>query len=349
MIKLRKLASLAIATGVALVGIGANEVPKVSAALLTSYQFNGNGNWSLDGVGSNNTPVGNISAFVPVGSRIEKAFLYSSTYSNRNSFVPTVNFDGTTISGAAWANLGTTSALNLTAFRVDVTNQVAAKIGSGSASNFTFSVLSENPNDSIDGEALAIVYSNPNELERTIAFLDGFTNPAGDTTSVNLSDPLTSTQLANPNFEALLSLGIGFGAGNEQFSTVNINGARLTSSAGGFDDGAGVDGALLTIGGLGDSIDNPANPNSNSSPDDELYSLKSFLAAGNTQIKIDTTNPSNDDNIFFAGVNITARAGVNAPPPSPTAVPEPLTIVGTLIGATVAFRTRKRLKATNKL
>ena len=347
--KLRKLASLAIATGVALVGIGANEVPKVSAALLTSNQFNGNGNWSLDGVGSNNTPVGNISAFVPVGSRIEKAFLYSSTYSNRNSFVPTVNFDGTTISGAAWANLGTTSALNLTAFRVDVTNQVAAKIGSGSASNFTFSVLSENPNNRIDGEALAIVYSNPNELERTIAFLDGFTNPAGDTTSVNLSDPLTSTQLANPNFEALLSLGIGFGAGNEQFSTVNINGARLTSSAGGFNDGARVDGALLTIGGLGDSIDNPANPNSNSSPDDELYSLKSFLAAGNTQIKIDTTNPSNNDNIFFAGVNITARAGVNAPPPSSTAVPEPFTIVGTLIGATVAFRTRKRLKATNKL
>jgi hypothetical protein len=31
------------------------------------------------------------------------------------------------------------------------------------------------------------------------------------------------------------------------------------------------------------------------------------------------------------------------------AVPEPFTIVGTLIGATVAYRTRKRLKATNKL
>ncbi|WP_310417608.1 hypothetical protein [Chamaesiphon sp. OTE_8_metabat_110] len=32
-----------------------------------------------------------------------------------------------------------------------------------------------------------------------------------------------------------------------------------------------------------------------------------------------------------------------------TAVPEPFTIVGTLIGATAAYRTRKRLKATNKL
>lgn len=36
-------------------------------------------------------------------------------------------------------------------------------------------------------------------------------------------------------------------------------------------------------------------------------------------------------------------------PSSSTAVPEPFTIVGTLIGATAAFRTRQRLKATNKL
>ncbi|WP_245894279.1 PEP-CTERM sorting domain-containing protein [Chamaesiphon polymorphus] len=350
--KFKRILSLALGSS-AVLSFGAIEAPKASAALLTSYQFNGNGNWSLDGVGSNGTPVGNISAFVPVGSRVEKAFLYSTTYFNSNSFVPTVNFDGTTYSSAAWTNLGTTSGASLTAFRADVTSQVAAKIGTGSASDFIFSVLSESPNSSIDGEALAIVYSNPNELERTIAFLDGFTNPAGDTTSVNLAAPLTTTQLSDPNFEALLSLGIGFSAGgaNSQSSRVDINGARLTTAAGGFDDGAELNGALITIGGLGDSTGNPTSPNSISALDDELYSLNSLLAAGNTQIKIDTLNPSNDDNIFFAGINITARAGVNAPPPPPstTAVPEPFTIVGTLIGAGTAFRMRKRLKATNKL
>ncbi|AFY95966.1 PEP-CTERM putative exosortase interaction domain-containing protein [Chamaesiphon minutus PCC 6605] len=351
--KFKRILSLALGSGIVL-GFGAIEAPNASAALLTSYQFNGNGNWSLDGVGSNINPVGNISAFVPVGSRIEKAFLYSSTNLNNNSFVPNVNFDGTTYSGAAWTNLGSTSASSgsLTAFRTDVTNQVAAKVGTGSPLEFIFSVLSENPSASIDGEALAIVYSNPNELERTIAFLDGFTNPLGDTTSVNLADPLTSTQLSNPNFEALLSLGIGFSAGGAsgQFSRVDVNGSRLTTAAGGADDGGLINGGLITIGGLGDSTGNPLNPNSNTEPDDELYSIKSFLAAGNTQIQIDTLNPSNDDNIFFAGINITARAGVNAPPPSdPTAVPEPFTIVGTLIGAGTAFRMRKRLKATNKL
>ncbi|WP_310485018.1 PEP-CTERM sorting domain-containing protein [Chamaesiphon sp. VAR_48_metabat_403] len=360
--KLNRLVSLALGSGVALVAIGASNVPKANATLLTSYQFNGNGNWSLDGVGGNNSPVGNIDAFVPLGSTIQRAFLYSSLQGS--SSAPTVNFDGTTYSGAAWTSLGTTSSSSLTAFRTDVTAQVAARVGNGSASNFVFSVLSEIPNNGVDGEALAIVYSNPNEAERTIAFLDGFTNPAGDTTSVNLSDPLTSTQLANPSFEALLSLGIGFSAGGSQFSTVNVNGTRLTNSAGGFDDGALSNGALLTIGGLGDNISNPTNPNSSTSPDDELYSIKSLLAAGNTQIRIDTTNPSNDDNIFFAGINITARAGVNAPPPPPvepplptdptstsptTDVPEPFTIVGTIIGGAAAMRMRKKLKSNDKV
>ena len=36
-------------------------------------------------------------------------------------------------------------------------------------------------------------------------------------------------------------------------------------------------------------------------------------------------------------------------PSNPTSVPEPFTIVGTLVGATAAFRMRKRLKVTNKL
>jgi hypothetical protein len=313
-----------------------SEVPKASAALVNSYQFNGKGNWSLDGVGSNNTPVGNISAIVPLGSKIEKAFLYSTTLFNSNSFFPSVNFAGTTYSGADWTSLGIASAASLQAFRTDVTSQIAAAVGGGSASPFTFSVLSENPNGQIDGEALAIVYSNPSELERTIAFLDGSTNPAGDSTFVNLADPLTNTQLTNPNFESLLSLGIGFGfQGGGQFSTVDVNGSRLTSAAGGQDDGIAANGALITIGGIGDSPTNPANPfaTPNGDPrfDDELYTLTPFLKAGDTQIQIKTTNPSNDDNIFFAGINITAQAGVNKPPePKAATTPEPSSVLGFL-------------------
>jgi hypothetical protein len=351
MIELKKVVSIALGSGATLITIGGIDIPKASATLLTSYQFNGNGNWSLDAVGSNSTPVGNIEAFVPVGSTIQKAFLYSTNV-QFSSGIPNVNFDGTSYGGSAWTSLGT-SPTGLTAFRTDVTNQVAAKVGSGSAANFIFSIQNEIINANIDGEALAIVYSNPNESERTIAFLDGFSNSAGDTTSVNLAAPLNSNQLADPSFEALLSLGIGYSfQPSSQYSTVNVNGTRLTSSAGGQDDGIEANGGLITIGGIGDSTAHPVNPNAlpvNARSDDELYSLKPFLTAGNTQIKIDTTNPSGDDNIFFAGVNITARAGVNAPPPAPTDVPEPFTIVGTLMGGAAALRMRKRLKVTNKL
>ncbi len=60
--------------------------------------------------------------------------------------------------------------------------------------------------------------------------------------------------------------------------------------------------------------------------------------------------------IGFAGVanqivldDVTFGSIIPGAPTGSTAVPEPFTIVGTLIGATAAYRTRKRLKATNKL
>lgn len=36
---------------------------------------------------------------------------------------------------------------------------------------------------------------------------------------------------------------------------------------------------------------------------------------------------------------------IDPPPPTPTEVPEPFTIIGTLVGGTAAFRMRKKLKA----
>jgi hypothetical protein len=315
------------------------------ASLVVSYQFNGNGNWSLDAVGSNNTPVGILQAVVPLGSTVEKAFLYSSNVAG-NPTVPAVNFQGVTYAGAAWTNLGTNpSGGGLTAFRTDVTSQVSALVGSGSASTFNFNIFSEVPNGSIDGEALAIVFSNPLEQKRTIAFLDGFSASTGDNTALNLANPLTAAQLADPNFEAFMSLGIGYShQPSSQFSQVDVNGVRLTTSAGGEDDGGAFNGGLITIGGIGDSAANPLNPFANGSVgpnyDDELYSLKPFLFPSETVINVNTLNPSGDDNIFFAGFNITADAGVNAPPPSN--VPDSASTLGLLGGALLVISRFRR-------
>jgi len=321
-------------------------VTPAHAALLESFQFNGKGNWSIDAVGSNSTPVGDLTTTVPTGSTVEKAFLYSSTFFNPGNFIPSVGFDGTTLSGSDWTNLGTFTAANLTAFRADVTTQVSNKVGGGGLSPFTFTVESEAPNGNIDGEVLSVVYSNPNEKERTIAFLDGGTDPFGDSFSFAFSDPLTSSELTDPAFEALLSLGIGFGSqGSIQASEVNVNGQRLTSAAGGQDDGFNANGALITAGGEGDSPNNPtdpfATPNGDPRFDDELYDVSSFLSAGDSSIGFNTLNPSNDDNIFFAGINITAKGDVTGTE-QPVPVPATFGLLGAgLFGLGVLARRRR--------
>ena len=326
-----------------LVVLAAYESP-VKAAAFKSYEFQGKGNWSIDGVGGNNTTVGVLDAFVPLGSTVEAAFLYSSLYNHSGpTATPTVVLDGITYDANDFVALGdfnprpSNPNFVLGAYRADVTSQVASKVGGGGGL-FNFTVDSENPNSNIDGEILAVVYSNPYEQERTIAFLDGFSSSGGDTTTVNLAEPLDIT---TPGFEALLSLGIGYSfQGSTQFSTVDVDGRRLTSSAGGQDDGGAFNGGLITVGGLGDSTANPSNPYANPtgpSSDDELYNLAvgndvnpaPFLTQGATSFQIDTENPSLDDNLFFLGVNITAKASVNEPI-DPIDVPEPSTIIGLL-------------------
>lgn len=103
-----------------------------------------------------------------------------------------------------------------------------------------------------------------------------------------------------------MSLGISYShqeGGEQQFSTVSVNGNLMTSAAGGEDDGLPENGALLTVGGDGDSIADPADPMApptNARSDDELYDLKPFVQDGATEIHVATDNSSNDDNVFLA-------------------------------------------------
>src|SRR5450759_1341101 len=106
----------------------------------------------------------------------------------------------------------------------------------------------------------------------------------------------------------------------------------MTSSAGGQDDcfekyAAEPDylncgnGTLITAGGLGDSTDGPPEPFATDleclgalgpAPrcDDELYNLKPFVTPGATSITVDTLNPSNNDNILFASLDLTGTTAL---------------------------------------
>ena len=92
---------------------------------------------------------------------------------------------------------------------------------------------------------------------------------------------------------------------------------RLTSCAGNYDDGFGNNGALITVGGVGDDTANPADPlqqpgdgQEERVDDDELYDIASFTDQGDTELTITTSNPSQDDNLFLAVVQIAAQTTV---------------------------------------
>lgn len=296
-----------------------------SAGLNVVYVFNGHGGYSADGLGQNGGG-GSIQAEVPAGSTVEKAFLlgtYFGAGSSTSDAQRLIDFDGTNVQLVQISSIVCASCGFLKTAEAEVTAQVATKVGSGGGiTNFTVN----NDPTGLDGVALVVVYSNATLPESTVAVLDGSSQPGGDTTTFNFASPLDKTI---PGFSATMSLGSGFsfqggsGPGTHvcapsQFSTVDVNGARLTSCAGNYDDGQGNDGGLITVGGVGDLTDNPINPNIQAGVDDELYDIAGFLHQGDTSAVLQTANPSNNDNLFLAVIDITAKATVNDPAISAT-------------------------------
>jgi hypothetical protein len=204
----------------------------------------------------------------------------------------------------------------LQTYRADVTAIVAPLIGPGPGITSIPASLVTNPGS--DGLALVVVYSSPKlPATQSVSILDGGQGgPAEQNAFFGLSGPLDKTV---PGFKAILSLGINFssqggvighGCGSGQFSKVVVNGGPLTNCAGNRDDGSplgdGGNGTLITIGGVGDETLNPPDPLGPGGNDDELYDISGFLKDGDLLVNLTTSNPSNDDSIFIAILQLTA-------------------------------------------
>ncbi len=276
-----------------------------SAALIVHDSYYGNVAMSSDGFGSSSDS-GTISASVEAGSTVLAAYLYTATQGSDST--PTVLLNGTAVSfGPEVTN---TSILDsyLGMHRANVTSIVKSIIESGPGGIYNFSIEETVGGPYVDGSGLVIVYENSALPLASVGLLDGFSAVTGDSTSINFANPLDPT---DPGFFAEMVLGIGFSC-CDQASRVTINGELLTENAGNFDDGERADGALITFGSFADPF-SPGLPGYEE--DTERYSLVDFIDAGDTSIAVSTINPSENDNIFFAGFYVAGAAGFNEPPP----------------------------------
>ena len=329
------------------------------------------GNLRVDTTGANVLPSANTQDVT-----IKAAYLYNVTVVGLSPSTTLASLNGNTVI----LNLlgGTDPAgLNLQTYRADVTSIVSPLIpGKPGITTLPASLISTNPES--NGLALVVVFASSGlDPRQSVAIIDGGqAGPTPQTTAFDLASPLDKSS----GFNAVLSLGISFGqqggggphfcgtASLTQFTFVDMNGARLTSCAGGSDDGD-----FITVGGVGDNTDNPSDPTCQAGPpppgkpdcstlDDELYGIASFLKQGDTQVKLTTSNISSmtpllgDDSIFLGILQLTACInqinGISQgdcgvpPPPPPPGVPGPATLIllGSgllaLIAASRLFRRR---------
>lgn len=258
---------------------------------------------SADGIGSTNKSM-TIRVNKPnAAATVQKAILMSAVTGAKSS-------NGCVTIGGTPVNWDATVASNFfNNYYADVTSIVKPTIDGFPAGISTLNITECNT-FSDDGEALLVVFNDPTATEKTIIIMFGGLKTTGDNFSVTLANPIDPKA---PGAVLDMGLGIGFGfqpAG--QFSEVSVNGQRLTSSAGGQDDGQPANGALLTVGGIGDLNTNPADPNvhDQNGPryDDELYSILPFIDNRTTSLVINTLNPSNDDNVFLAYFSLSGAA-----------------------------------------
>ncbi|MBH8573949.1 PEP-CTERM sorting domain-containing protein [Nostocaceae cyanobacterium CENA369] len=299
-----------------------------SAALFVRDSFN-DAALSIDAFGSTSNN-GTLQTNVPVGASILKAYLYASSIWNYSP-INDVKLNGNLlkVSDAVVVASDTNST---TTVLWDVTSLLSSL---GGLQNHTIEELGDN-----DGETLVVAYKNASTTGFSSFIFDGALATTGDTTKFNFAQPYN-------NGDFLVSLASTYSyQPSGQFTTVDVttnstNSRRLTSSAGGQDDGEPANGALITAGGIGDSPTNPdpfASSEGGFRTDDELYNLalgnitdaSPFIKSGDTFVELKTTNPSNNDNVY--GLFVTSTFKTSRPS---TSVPEPSALLGLL--AFIAF------------
>ncbi len=266
---------------------------------------------SVDGLGTLSDS-GVIQVDKPIGATVRRAYFAAAStgFTGYEIADGELEIEGT---GVTW-DIATLNSISSWNYWADVTDIVQPVVDAAPAGLVDLTITETFDSFLVDGELLAVIFDDPNQTSvNTIILLFGAQETTGDTFAIGLLEPI---DLSDPDLGLDLGLGISysFQDSNGQHSEVDVNGTRMTSSSGGYDDGEGANGALFTVGGLGDVNDNPPDPFALSGGDnrfdDEMYSLLPFVSDGDETITVDTLNPSNDDNILFAYLVLNATTAV---------------------------------------
>ena len=303
------------------------------ASLVTFQTYTGaNYGVSTSGWGSSSSS-GTILTSVPTGATLVSAFLYSAYNFGGSSTVSlngtNVVFTSNVVNATACCTLGTE--------RADVTGIVSSALAAaGGPSGTPFGLaITEGSTGTQDGEELVTVYRFASGPDNTVAILDGFASVTGDTATLHLAAPATASTVAQLMIGDSFSCGSANGCaspqpGNNQASTITVNGTIITTNAGNNDDckdpnaaTAAANGCLITVGtnlNNGDlSVSDPFSPLLPTYlQDHERYNLTPQIHVGDTAITVNTVNASNDDNIFAAVFEVSGDASVSTGVPEPT-------------------------------
>jgi len=217
-----------------LVGMVIAGVTEARAELVPVVQVTGRISVSADAQGNNNPSGGTLRVNKPAGATVRGAFLMAASYSNRTIADGDVslNREEVTWNKAVHSNAGSIANFFHNVF-ADVTGMLKPALDEA-ASGILGVTVTERNTQTIDGTILIVIFDDPAQMtDSSILLLFGGQNTLGDTFSITLSRPLGTSTAA----VATMGLGISFGfqgsTGSGMFSRVDVNGARLTSSAGG--------------------------------------------------------------------------------------------------------------------
>ena len=255
---------------------------------------------SVDATGTNSSGT-TIRVNKPAGATVRKVYVSSASTGFTGYVIPNggIEIGGVPVS---W-DLSTPSSISSSNHWADATAELAP-VMNGLPPGLNFVDYRETIDTyNIDGTILMVVWNDPSQLtDQTLVVMFGAQNISGDNFYVNLAQPIANA--ADPALRMDMGLGISYSyepAG--QYSHVDVNGLELSNCAGGQDDGQAENGALITVGGIGDLNTNPPPGCSEAigpRADDELYSLVPYVHTGDTQVHVFSINPSNDDNIYLA-------------------------------------------------